>query len=323
MAIALKKGIFMRAILIDDEYYALEGLRMELEGIDDIEVVGMYDSGEKMLSEVSSLNPDIIFIDIEMPVMSGLEVFKRLIDIEATPNIIFVTAYSQYAVQAFELRAMDYIMKPVTRTRLIKAIKRISYEPRPNKGNKFSIKCFSHFSIIYDGEEINRSWRTGKSEELLAYLISECGKFVSKEKIADALWPELDGDKSVSNLYLAYYYAKKEMEKIGVSLPIFSVRGKMRFDTGVDCDLTRFLTLINEIPSHTGINRIETMEKAVSYYIGIPFEDKYYSWLSTFQQICEVKYSEMLYEVIEYYKSIWPDNRKVQRYEKLLLALTD
>jgi two-component SAPR family response regulator len=314
----------MKAILVDDEYYALQGLKMELESIDGIEVADIFDSGAAMLDRVAEIRPDIIFLDIEMPVMNGLEVFKRLMEMGTTANIVFVTAYNHYAVQAFELHAMDYVVKPAVRERLLKTIERVSYSNRHRAGSRLLIKCFGHFSLLLDGEEINRSWRTAKAEELLAYLICRQGEFVSKEKVAEALWPEYDSDKSSSNLYLAYYHAKKKTEKLGIKLPIDSVRGKMRLiDEAVNCDFIHYNKLISLLSDKTKKNRINIMEEAVELYTAPPFEDKYYSWLLDYQQVCESRYTDMLYELTEYYANTQQNSKKAEYYNKKLSALIE
>jgi two-component system LytT family response regulator len=242
----------MKAIIIDDEYYALQGLKMELEEIHGVEIVGIYEDGKGALEEINVKNPDIVFLDIEMPAINGLELFGKLIEKNQYLKIVFTTAYNHYAVQAFELNAVDYLVKPVQKQRLLKTIERLKSEfESENIEKRISIECFRHFSIIADKVEINNGWRTKKAEEVLGYLICEKGKFVSKEKISEALWPELDGEKSLSNLYLAYYYLKKQEKKLGVLFPIISERGKMCIDINeIDCDILsfdRYLKICNKI----------------------------------------------------------------------------
>ena len=308
----------MKVMLVDDEYYALEGLRMELEDIGGIEVAGMYEDGQRFLENVGRISPDIIFLDIEMPKLNGFELLEQLLEAGINTNIVFVTAYSHYAVKAFEINAVDYIVKPVTKNRLLKALERI--KPYINQVNKYKIKinCFRNFSIIADGKEINNGWRTRKAEELIAYLVCEKGRFVSKEKIAEALWPELDGEKSVSNLYLAYYYIKKQENRMGVKIPIESERGKMRIRLEeVDCDMVMFDRFIKEIADARDTNRIELMEKAAELYLGLLLDYGYYSWVVALQQKYEVEYSELMQGLIEYY-SQRPNIEKVKYFEKKL-----
>ena len=108
---------------MDDEPVARKVLREELEVINAIEVVGEADNGETALSEISSLKPDVVFLDIQMPAMSGFELLDRL-DKGHMPVVIMVTAYDQHAMRAFERGAVDYLLKPVNQQRLEQAVER-------------------------------------------------------------------------------------------------------------------------------------------------------------------------------------------------------
>lgn len=127
----MEHSLRMRALIVDDEPIARKVLREELEFIDAVEVVGEADNGEAALSKISSLKPDLVFLDIQMPVMGGFELLDRL-DKGHMPVVIMVTAYDQHAIRAFETGAVDYLLKPISQQRLGKAIeraKRISRKP--------------------------------------------------------------------------------------------------------------------------------------------------------------------------------------------------
>ncbi len=115
----------MKTVLIDDEYYALQGLKMRLDEIGGIDVVGIFKSGKQALENIKALSPDIVFLDIEMPSVSGIELFPQILDIVNDVKIVFTTAFTQYAVEAFELNALDYIVKPVEKERLQKTLERL------------------------------------------------------------------------------------------------------------------------------------------------------------------------------------------------------
>lgn len=114
----------LKTLLVDDEYSAIEGLAIRLGAFSQIEVVGYARNVADALQLISKTEPDLIFLDIEMPGQSGFELIKQL-QPEACPAIIFVTAFHQYAVKAFEVRALDYLLKPVKKERLAEAITRV------------------------------------------------------------------------------------------------------------------------------------------------------------------------------------------------------
>ena len=111
-------------IIVDDEQLALEELNFLLGSIPEVRVIGQGSNGIEAIRLVEELEPDLLFLDIEMPGLNGFKVVEQLAKKDELPQIIFVTAYDQYAVQAFDVNAVDYILKPVERLRLEKAVQR-------------------------------------------------------------------------------------------------------------------------------------------------------------------------------------------------------
>jgi two-component system LytT family response regulator len=113
----------IRILLVDDEQPARDRLRQLLAGVDEVTIVGEAEDGVQAIERVAELTPDVVLLDIQMPGCSGLEVAASLG--RPRPAIIFCTAFDQYAVDAFELRAVDYLLKPVNRARLQAALARV------------------------------------------------------------------------------------------------------------------------------------------------------------------------------------------------------
>lgn len=108
-----------RTLIIDDERLAREELKSILKEYTEIDVVGEAQNGEEGIQKVKELKPDLIFLDVSMPEMTGFEMLKHL---EEIPHVIFVTAYDQYALKAFEVNALDYVLKPIESERLEEAL---------------------------------------------------------------------------------------------------------------------------------------------------------------------------------------------------------
>lgn len=127
----------MRAIIVDDERLARVELSRLLTKIPSVEVVGEAINAEDALEKINTLQPDLIFLDIQMPGKTGFELLE---DLDKAPNVIFTTAYDEYALKAFEYNALDYLLKPIDEKRLEEAVKRVvereeaakSAEPPPN-----------------------------------------------------------------------------------------------------------------------------------------------------------------------------------------------
>ena len=114
----------MRALLVDDERLAREELAFLL-GQHDVEVVGQAANGVEAVGLAEDLDPDIVFLDIQMPGLTGFEVARQLAQRELPTEVVFVTAYDQHAVEAFEINAVDYLLKPVDPARLEQAVQRV------------------------------------------------------------------------------------------------------------------------------------------------------------------------------------------------------
>ncbi len=114
----------LRILLADDEAPARNRLRELLADIPDVEIVGEADSGPEAVAMTTEHHPDVLLLDIRMPGMSGLEVAEHLQKSERPPAIVFATAYDEHAIQAFDLNAVDYLMKPVRLERLANALKK-------------------------------------------------------------------------------------------------------------------------------------------------------------------------------------------------------
>jgi DNA-binding LytR/AlgR family response regulator len=114
----------LRTLIVDDEPIARRVLREELDSLDGVEIVGEAENGVVALKKISEHHPDLVLLDLQMPGMGGLEVVRSLRRGAHMPVIVIVTAYDQYALQAFEAGAIDYLLKPVGEARLADAVER-------------------------------------------------------------------------------------------------------------------------------------------------------------------------------------------------------
>jgi two-component system response regulator LytT len=112
----------LRAIVVDDEQLAREELCYMLEQLGNVEILGQAGNGVEAVAIVERLEPDVVFLDVQMPGLTGFEVAHRLIQNGTSPNIIFVTAFDRHAIEAFEVNAVDYLLKPVDGVRLEQAL---------------------------------------------------------------------------------------------------------------------------------------------------------------------------------------------------------
>ncbi len=114
----------LRAVLVDDEQLARDELGFLLGQVGGVDVVGQAGNGLEALTTIERLQPDVVFLDVQMPGLTGFEVARRMLDANAPSHIVFVTAYDQHAIEAFEVNAVDYLLKPVDAARLMLAVQR-------------------------------------------------------------------------------------------------------------------------------------------------------------------------------------------------------
>jgi two-component system LytT family response regulator/two-component system response regulator LytT len=114
----------LRAVVVDDEQLARDELGYLLGQIGGVELIGQAGNGLEALDTIERLQPDVVFLDVQMPGLTGFEVARRLVEHGASPHVIFVTAYDQHAIEAFEVNAVDYLLKPVDPARLEIAVQR-------------------------------------------------------------------------------------------------------------------------------------------------------------------------------------------------------
>lgn len=208
----------MKAILIDDEPLALDFLEKQIKKISDMEIIGKHthfnDSQDfELLKEV-----DIVFLDIEMPETNGLELAEQMLEVHPALTIIFVTAYKDYAVDAFSLDALDYLLKPVQLNRLQNTLERIEKKlnnqtntsPKGNHKLRINVCRELTFQLKNDKKETIH-WRTAKTQELFLYLLHYRGKTVRKSELVDVFWPEFEEQKGYAQLYTTIYHIRKAL----------------------------------------------------------------------------------------------------------------
>jgi two-component system LytT family response regulator len=127
----------IRALVVDDEPLAREGVRVLLERDEETECVGECGDGEEAVEEIRRLQPDLVFLDVQMPEMDGFAVLEEL-EPEELPVVVFVTAYDAYAIRAFEVHALDYLLKPYDDERFFDALDRAKAELRHRRDTAFT-----------------------------------------------------------------------------------------------------------------------------------------------------------------------------------------
>ncbi|HAL73543.1 MAG TPA: hypothetical protein DCM45_00450 [Clostridiales bacterium] len=292
------------AIAIDDEKKALD--RFERVMLDEprLYLAGRFTNVEDALFFVEQVKIDVAFVDIDMPGIDGLELAERLLSIRPRLEIIFVTAYDQYALAAFRLHAAGYLLKPIglqeLREQVDVLVRRRGDLANTEQTVPLVVNCFGGFRCYPDGDEDRLiQWRTGKTEELFALLINNLGAPLPREIIVDTLWPETDPEKAANRFRVTCTYLRNTLAAGGYPDMLLRERDSYRLDLQrLRCDLIQLTTLL---PQAAVSNNLELLEKT-SRLCASPFlENKNFEWAIRQQRLYEQEFKRIQYRLAEEY----------------------
>lgn len=227
----------MKVIYVDDEKLLLDNFRLTAEGLERIDDLQLFDNSPDALKWAKDNPVDVAFLDVEMPVMNGIELARRLKEVDENIRIIFATAYQQYALDAFGVEAIAYLLKPYTREEVEHELDRASrVKPIPKK--KIVIKTMPDLVVTVDGKSLSLGHT--KQEELLALLVDRGETGIVGSDAINCLW---DGKISSDSKYrVAFSRLKEKLKKEGIEHIIASAGNKKYIRTDeVECDLYRML----------------------------------------------------------------------------------
>lgn len=174
----------IRALIVDDEPLARGTLRLLLNEDAEVEIVAEAGSGAEAVALISKHSPDLLFLDIQMPGMNGFDVLEK-IDTTSIPAIIFVTAFDQYALRAFEVHALDYLLKPFDDARFEKALRQAKAQITEREINKLSQKLFA---LLEDRDELHMEPRAIDRSKYLTRLMIKSASRIFFLKVEEIDW---------------------------------------------------------------------------------------------------------------------------------------
>lgn len=178
----------MIVLLMDDEELQLARLKKCVSNVLPEAELLTFTNPLKAYEENKDKDINIAFLDIEMPGMNGINLAKKLKDKNPLINIIFVTAFDNYGLEAMKLHASGYVSKPVNEDKIKEELENLRYPFEMNSNKKIQVKCFGNFEVFCNGEPIKFSY--SKSKELFAYLIDREGVAININELNAVLWEE-------------------------------------------------------------------------------------------------------------------------------------
>lgn len=230
----------MHIIYVDDEKPAIDNFRLTVKGFNEIKTLNTFQDGEEALKFAEKNIVDAAFLDMEMPGIHGLELCRALKKIDSDIRVIFVTAFGQYALEAFGVDASGYLLKPYTAGDIRKELYKCTYKRLPS--HRVVIKTIPSFSITVDGAPLFIAG--SKPRELLALLVDRGEKGVTVNEAVACLWPDRTFDTGTQSLCrMTWKRLCDALESAGIG-NIVSTSEKRRYlkTSEVDCDLYRILS---------------------------------------------------------------------------------
>lgn len=187
----------MKVIAVDDEQILLDDFTEMLEGMPEVSSVKGFTNCEKALKYIGENDVDVAFLDVRMRGMDGMTLAKRAKVIKPSINIIFLTAYPEYSLDAMHIHASGYLVKPALEEDVRKELRDLRVPPEISNGQRLKVQCFGNFEIYVDSYPI--PFKYIKTKELFAYLVDRKGAFCTNGEILGALWEDKEITISLEN----------------------------------------------------------------------------------------------------------------------------
>lgn len=300
----------MRAIIVDDEPLVLQRLEKMLKELQIFKDIACFNDYESLNFYNKRHTIDVAFLDIEMPEKNGIMLARELQSKHKNLKIVFITGHDRYAVEAFEIYALDYIMKPITRERLNNTIQRLMKNMTIEKTNSSTIEtsilnCLGelHYVDYKKNKKIPlEKWRTKKVKELFLFLVHNRNKVINRDTLIELLWSNIDLEQARVNLHSTIYQIRRTILAYEMNINITRVNGGYKLDLQnilIDVDLFEqtAATLPKEICS-------DTLDKYISFlslYTGDYLINMDYWWSEGERTRLQNLYFQHAFFLIQFY----------------------
>ncbi|MCE7791740.1 response regulator [Salipaludibacillus sp. CUR1] len=274
----------MNVLIVDDEILALDYLENLLVRTGKMTNIYRFSDSEQALKAIELHLVDVLFLDIEMPGLNGFELAEHFLEANRNIDVVFVTAHRDFAVKAFEIDAVDYLVKPIRYERLCHTIERLNKRKNTTETPaSLSELCLSIKNGITLGESVNEgkelTWRTAKARELFLYLLHHHNKNVQKSEIVEVIWSTQNIEKSFSQLYTTVYHIRKEIKPYAPYIQLISKDDGYRLDvSNLRIDVFDWKKTLKVIDDLDDFENRKTVERLLEEYSGNYLQHSVYLW---------------------------------------------
>lgn len=230
----------MNVIYVDDERPAIDNFRFTVVNFNEIESLHTFQTGEEALEFAKHNTIDVAFLDMKMPGIHGLGLAKELKALDAEIRVVFVTAFDKYALEAFGVDAVGYVLKPYSAVDIRRELAKCVYRPLPS--HRVVIETMPNLSVTVDGTPLKIT--NGKSREMLAFLVDSGDRGFTVGDCVAHLWPDRETDSSTLSLCrMTWKRLVQAMESAGAGYLLYTAGSRRHLKTdAVSCDLYRMLS---------------------------------------------------------------------------------
>ncbi|MDF2801921.1 MAG: histidine kinase [Anaerocolumna sp.] len=299
----------MKVVIVDDEALAIDEVCAHLS-LYNVEIVGKYMDSGKALDNLIVDKPDVVFMDIDMPGLSGIDLAYQIQNIKYDIIIIFVTAYPQYAVDAFRVHALDYILKPlrassfaVTMDYVSNQYELVQLKKLNEKKDRLFINCLGRLEVVNKNQDIMK-FSTQKCKDLLSYILCNADGTITRDDLIRQVFPGEKADNALNNYYVTLYRLRNSLANFGFTEDVFVI--KKNYDVFIRdgvCDFVdfkRFLRKFDEVK----IENVALAEKFIAAYYGDLFTDLDLEWTIKAREWVGKSMEKLMLSVLEYYSDV-------------------
>lgn len=273
----------MNILIVDDDKLFLQFMKELLSGFPDVKVVGIFENTRQAHGYLKSYAVDLIFLDIHLAEENGIDFARRLSKERPYVDIVFTTAFKEYALEAFDVYALDYMIKPISLQRLERTLERAATRRpahlRHHKEADYQLFIYGLGGFDVRGEEQKSlSFNSSKSEEMLAYLLYNRGKPVDKWILIEDLYKDMPRQNAETYLNTTTYKLRRALQPYGLKEAIIYHNGSYRIDLkGIYVDFIDFDHLVYTCEEAENPN-LSALVETENLYKGDLFGHKCYHW---------------------------------------------
>ncbi|NOU62560.1 response regulator [Paenibacillus sp. LMG 31461] len=275
----------MKVLIVDDEPAMLFVMKRMLATIEDVELVGSFQNAEEVLDFVRNGDVDLAFLDIKIDAEDGLELARRLRSLRAELGIVFITSHSEFALHAYDVYPLDYMVKPISRNRLAQTIAQATSRQSASSDDDAGDLILPRLAVRGMGclEASSKQagavkWISKKSMELFAYLLVNRGRSVTKIRILEDIFPERPLKNAETYLNTVVYQLRKALSPHGFKEMIISAQEQYRIDLDqADVDFIQFEQDVKEL-SDINVGNITAAIDLEKQFTGQLFENNSFVW---------------------------------------------